>query len=244
MLSPNHDRADASADRVTVLIVDDDPTVRRSVARLIRSAGIEARTFTSPTEFLRHELPDGPACVLLDLSMDGMSGLEVQDELRRNKRQIPIVFLSGHGTISTAALGFKHGADDFLEKPVRPAELMAAVRQAIAHDRSQLARRAGRDGLQRRYDRLTPREQEVMSLVVSGLLNKQAAAELGISEKTIKVHRARVMEKMEVESLAALVVIAERLGVSTQPPGEVPAGDAVAEALGVWAGEPWHPNHG
>jgi RNA polymerase sigma factor (sigma-70 family) len=209
----------------TVLLVDDDPAVRRGVSRLVRSAGFAVRTFASPEDFLRQELPAGPACVLLDLRMEGMNGLQVQDALSRNDRAMPVVFLSGHGTIPAAAAGFKQGAQDFLEKPVRPNELIDALHRAIARDRDQNTDRADRENLRRRYARLTAREQEVMRLVVSGLLNKQAAAELGISEKTVKVHRARVMEKMEVESLAALVLIAERIGLVG---ASVTGGDAAA----------------
>ena len=201
----------------TVMVVDDDPMIRRSIARLMRSAGIAVRTFASPVHFLREELPAGPACVLLDMCMEGMTGLEVQEALRRNERHVPIVFLSAHGTIPTAARSFKHGAEDFLEKPVRPDELLEVIHRAIEHDRAQSSDRAAREQAQQHYDGLTPREQEVLRLVVSGLLNKQAAAELGISEKTIKVHRARIMEKMGVESFAALVLMAERIGVVPAP---------------------------
>lgn len=206
----------------TVLIVDDDPAIRQSVSRLLRSAGYSVKTFASPDEFLSHSLPDEPTCVLLDVCMEGMTGLEVQDRLRQCDRHVPVVFLSAHGTVPTAAIGFKHGADDFLEKPVRPNELLDAVSRAIEHDRTQRADRAGLEEFRERFNALTPREQEVMKLVVSGRLNKQAAAELDISEKTIKVHRARVMEKMRVESLAALVLTAERIGL-TPPPTELVA---------------------
>ena len=201
----------------TVIIVDDDPGVRRAVSRLIRSAGFTVMTFASPARFLRQQLPSGPACVLLDMCMEGLTGLEVQEALERNERGVPIIFLSAHGTISTAAESFKHGAADFLEKPFRPQELLDAIRRAIEYDRASRTRREARDRARQRYDRLTPREQEVMRLVVSGLLNKQSAAELGISEKTIKIHRARVMEKMEVVSLAALVLTAEQIGVAHAP---------------------------
>jgi len=203
-----------AAPSATVMVVDDDPDIRRSISRLVRSAGYAVKTFGSPTDFLRQQLPEGPSCVLLDMCMNGMTGLEVQDALRRNERRVPIVFLSGHGTVSTAVTTVRNGAEDFLEKPIRPSELMEAVSRAIEHDRAESADRANRAELQRRFDRLTPREQEVMGLVVSGLLNKQTAAELGISERTIKVHRARVMEKMEVVSLAALVLIAQRIGLA------------------------------
>jgi len=198
----------------TILVVDDDEQVRRGLSRLVRAAGYTVKTFGSPQKFLRHELPPGPSCVLLDMRMDGMTGLDVQEALRRDARHIPIVFLSGHGTIPAVAAGIKRGAEDFLEKPVEPRQLMEAIERAIDHDRSLGKERLERDELLQRYEALTAREREVMQLVVGGLLNKQSAAELGISEKTIKVHRARVMHKMRVDSLAELVRIGERIGVT------------------------------
>ena len=212
----------------TVLILDDDAVIRRSVSRLLRSAGYEVKTFASPAEFLQHELPAGPTCLLLDMCMDGMTGLEVQDRLMQGDRHLPVVFLSAHGSVPAAAAGFKHGAEDFLEKPVRADALLEAVRRAVEHDRRRLAERVEADCFRQRFDALTPREQEVLRYVVSGRLNKQAAAELGISEKTIKVHRARVMDKMRVESVAALVLVAERLGLTPEP------ATLVAEAAPLW----------
>jgi RNA polymerase sigma factor (sigma-70 family) len=212
--TPNDPEVHA-AEVETVLVVDDDPAVRRGVSRLVRAAGIHVRTFASPAEFLLADFPAGPACLLLDMCMDEMTGLQVQSALRARPRQLPVVFVSGQSTVTTAAAGFKAGAEDFLEKPVQPKALLDAIRRALAHDTARRADRADHDALRRNYDELTPREQEVMSLVVAGLLNKQVAAELGISEKTVKVHRARVMEKMNVESLAALVLIAQRLGVTS-----------------------------
>jgi FixJ family two-component response regulator len=219
----------------TVLVVDDDPQARRGVARLIRSAGYDVKMFSSPKRFLRAPLPAGPTCVLLDMCMDGMTGLDVQDALRQNARHVPIVFLSGHGTVPTAAAGIKHGAEDFLEKPVRPNELLEAIWHAIEHDRNMSKDRGEQGELKRRYATLTPRERQVMDLVVSGLLNKQSAAELGISEKTIKVHRARVMEKMQVESLAALVQIAGRMGLAA-------AALPLPSREQVHASSPWQPS--
>jgi FixJ family two-component response regulator len=201
-----------------VLVVDDDPAVRRGVSRLARAAGYATRTFASPVEFLGQELPHGPACLVLDMCMDGMTGLDVQNALTRNTRRIPIVFLSGHGTVPVVTAGIKRGAEDFLEKPVRPKQLLAAIAGAVDQDRSQALNRAKQRALLDRYESLTTREREVMSLVVGGLLNKQAAADLGISEKTIKVHRARVMEKMQVDSLAALVQLAGQLELNAPPP--------------------------
>lgn len=200
----------------TVLLVDDDPAVRKSLSRVVRTAGYLVETFATGADLLRHELPVGPACVLLDLQMEGMSGAQVHAALRQNNRHVPVVFLSGRATVSSAVAEVKNGAADFLEKPVHPSVLIAAVRRALDSDRVETEERANQAELERRHDTLTPREQEVMRLVVSGRLNKQAAAELGISEKTIKVHRARVMEKMNVVALAQLVLMAERLGL-TEP---------------------------
>jgi len=198
----------------TVLIVDDDISVRRSAARLLRLSGFAVETFGAPAAFLRRELPAEPACVLLDMYMDGMTGLGVQEQLQRSERHIPVIFMSGRSTIATAVEGVRHGAEDFLEKPVQPKALIEAIRCALRRDSAGRSGRAQHADLQARYASLTPREREVMSLVVSGLLNKQSAAELGISEKTIKVHRARVMQKMRVVSLAELVLIAEYVGVT------------------------------
>lgn len=204
----------------TVVVVDDDQSVRQSVARLVRAAGYSAKTFSSPVQFLKQPLPPGPACLVLDFFMDGLNGLEVQQALHGNARNIPIVFLSGHGDVRIATTAMKGGADDFLEKPFKPDQLMGAVRHAIECDREASAARADHDEVVRRYKSLTAREREVMDLVVQGLLNKQVAAELGISEKTVKVHRGRAMEKMRVESLAELVRLSEQLEPtrSTSPP--------------------------
>lgn len=215
----------------TVMVVDDDPAVRRSLGRLVRSAGYSVQTFASPTDFLRHELPEGPSCVLLDVYMDEMTGLEVQDALMRGSRRTPVVFLSGRATIPTAVAGVQRGADDFLEKPVKPDVLIKAVGRAIERDRADSADRTSRAEAKRRFDGLTPREQQVMTLVVSGLLNKQTAADLGISEKTVKVHRARVMEKMGVESLAALVLVAQSIGLAAPPANAAAA--AMSETFGT-----------
>jgi len=210
---------EATAENVgTVLIVDDDAAVRRSAARLLRSSGFSVETFGAPAAFLRRELPPEPACVLLDMYMDGMTGLGVQEQLERSDRHIPIIFMSGRSTIATAVEGVRHGADDFLEKPVQPKALIEAIRRALARDRAARPGRAQHADLQARYNSLTQREQEVMALVVSGLLNKQSAAELRISEKTVKVHRARVMQKMRAESLAELVLMAEDVGVTGLAP--------------------------
>src|SRR3954449_6037874 len=166
------------------------------------------------------------------MGMEGRSGLEVQESLRKNDRQVPVVFLSGHGTVPTATAGMKGGAQDFLEKPFHPTDLIAVIRRALEHDKTTTAERREREALQLRHQTMTPREQEVMQLVVTGLLNKQSASMLGISEKTIKVHRARVMEKMAVQSLAELVRIAGRLGVNAPAPAVAAAAAAAMANAG------------
>jgi FixJ family two-component response regulator len=206
------EEANGSAADATVLIVDDDAAVRNSVARLVRAAGYAAKAFPVPAEFLEQPLPQGPACLVLDFQMDGMNGLEVQQALANNpRRRLPIVFLSGQGSIKTATEALKKGADDFIEKPFQSNRLLEAVRHALELDRQALSDQEDRDEVTHCNDQLTGREREVMGLVVRGKLNKQVAADLGISEKTVKVHRGRVMEKMQVDSLAELVRLAERV---------------------------------
>jgi FixJ family two-component response regulator len=205
------------APEATVLVVDDDTAIRRGLSRLVRAAGFSVKTFASPAEFLRHEFPAGPACVVLDVCMQELTGLDVQNALRSNGRNLPIIFLSGQGTIPVVTATIKLGAEDFLEKPVRRKVLLEAIHRAVERDRAGMQGRASHKLDHALYDTLTPREKQVMALVVTGLLNKQVAAELGISEKTIKVHRARVMEKMKVESLAALVRLAERVVLHAAP---------------------------
>jgi FixJ family two-component response regulator len=204
----------------TVYVVDDDAEIRKGVTRLAQSAGFSVKSFATPGDFLLEKLASGPSCVVLDMCMDGLSGLEVQDVLRVDPRQIPIVFLSGHGTIPAATTSMKHGAGDFLEKPFRPTELLDAISRAVDQDKRASKHRLENSEAKRLYGSVTAREREVFALVVAGLLNKQIAAELGISEKTVKVHRARVMEKMQVESLADLVRLAEKVGIEVSVPPE------------------------
>jgi FixJ family two-component response regulator len=197
----------------TVFIVDDDGAVRRSLERLIRSVGLEVETFASAQDFLRREAPEGPACLVLDVRMPGLSGLDLQKELAAAGLAVPIIFMTGHGTVPMSVRAMKAGAVDFLEKPVDEQVLLDAVHQALDRDRQARSEREARSTIEERVASLTPREREVLALVVAGLLNKQIAGELGTSEKTIKVHRGRVMQKMEAESLAELVRMAEAVGI-------------------------------
>jgi FixJ family two-component response regulator len=197
----------------TVFVVDDDPAVLKSLSRLLRSARLACATFSSPREFLDCHDPNVPGCLVLDVAMPGLNGLELQQALIASGHELPIVFLTGHGDVPMSVQAMKRGAVDFLTKPVNDDDLLKAVRAAIEKDRSQRRARAEVLEIQQRLDTLTPREREVMEHVVVGKLNKQIAAELGTVEKTIKVHRARVMQKMRVQSVAELVHLAERAGV-------------------------------
>lgn len=198
-------------DAATVYIIDDDASVRKHLSRLIRSAGLEPRSFDSADKFLARRDWNRPACVLLDLSMPGMNGLALQDELRRRGKAMPIVFVSGRGSVPLATQAMKAGAVDFLEKPLQADRLVKVVGEALALDRRQCAQSAARAEVSARHATLTRREREVMTHVVRGRLNKQIAADLGISEKTVKIHRGRVMEKMAAESVPDLVRMDERV---------------------------------
>jgi FixJ family two-component response regulator len=209
----------------TVFVVDDDPSVRKALARLMKSAGYAVETFASAREFLDSgRYQSAPGCVVLDIRMPGLSGLDLQQELKRFAFAPSIIFITGHGDVSTSVRAMKDGAVDFLTKPVNDRDLLCAVEQAVARNAEVRLRQAELWELQRRADTLTPREREVMALVVRGFLNKQVAAVLGTVEKTIKVHRARVIEKMGVESLAELVRAAEKLGMFAKEPGAIPPG--------------------
>src|SRR5215831_18730 len=197
----------------TIFVVDDDASVRSALARLIRSLGMHAVTFASGREFLGCQVPEGPACVVLDVRLGGENGLVLQDALRTSERRLPIIFITGHGTVPLCAQALKAGAVDFLQKPVDEQDLLEAVSRAIEEDRCAQDHQHKRAALAWRVTTLTPREREVMALVVNGLLNKQIADVLGTSEKTIKVHRARVMQKMQATSVAALVRMADTVGL-------------------------------
>ena len=201
-----------TSDGATVFIVDDDRSVRTSLSRLMRSAALHAETFASAKEFLEREHPDGPGCMVLDLSMPGSTGLELQQDMAAADIDLPIVFLTGHGNVPASVKALKSGAVDFLEKPVDDDRLLLAIKDAVEQSVRTRRDHARLSEIRGRVARLTPRELQVFRLVVQGKRNKQVAAELGMSEKTVKVHRARVMRKMEADSLAALVRVAERAG--------------------------------
>jgi FixJ family two-component response regulator len=197
-----------------VFLVDDDPSVRRALARLIKSAGHQVQTFASAQEFLGTRAGgEEAACLVLDVRMPGLTGIELQRQLQSLNRNVPIVFLTGHGNIPMSVQAMKAGAVDFLPKPVKDTDLLRAIEQALARALRDRDERNELEHARERVEKLTPREREVMVLVVRGLLNKQVAFELGTVEKTIKVHRARVMEKMQVDSLADLVRLAEKVGI-------------------------------
>lgn len=196
-----------------VFVVDDDPSVRKSLTRVLTSAGYAVEAFASAREFLTRAPFVGPACLVLDVRMPGLTGLELQQTLASHSHRMPIIFITGHGDVSMSVKAMKDGASDFLTKPFDISKLLAAVERAVAKDVVDLSDEGRTAGVLERVKRLSPRETEVFALVVTGMLNKQIAGALGIGEKTVKVHRARVMEKMEAGSVADLVRLADRAGV-------------------------------
>lgn len=197
-----------------VYVVDDDRPLRRALERLIGSVGLAVQTFATAEAFLAHPLPDRPGCVVLDLRMPGTSGLTVQEELARAGSVLPILFLTGHADVPTTVRAMKAGAVDFIEKPFNDQTLIDAVHRALARARALLARRHDRQRVEQKVATLTPRERQVLALVVAGLPNKLVADRLGASEKTIKVHRSRVMRKMDAGSLVDLVRMAQAAGIA------------------------------
>ena len=196
-----------------VFVVDDDLSVRRSTERLIRSIGLEVQTFASAREFLKNPPPARPACLVLDVRMPGLSGMDLQRELTQSGIHIPIIFITAHGDIPMSVRAMKAGATEFLTKPFRSRNLLEAIRAAIHRDRKALKDRSEIEELRQRYERLTPREREVLPLVAAGLLNKQVAGKLATTERTIKFHRAHIMKKACAESVADLVRMVEKLGI-------------------------------
>ena len=207
---------------VVIRVVDDDQSFRTAVSRLLRAAGHEVREYASAGDFLLAEADQEPGCVLLDLRMPGPSGLDLQASLARSDQSLPIIFLTGHGNVPLTVRAMKAGATDFLVKPVRREALLSAIRIAIEKDRESRARREELRSLRARYDALSNREREVLEHVVAGRLNKQIASAIGAAERTVKAHRARVMLKMQVTSVAELVRVTDRLLGSRRDKPEAP----------------------
>ena len=196
-----------------VFVVEDDDSFREALGRLLRSAGLQVKLLGSAQDFLIQDVPDAPCCLVLDVKLPGLSGLDFQSELAEANIEIPIIFMTGHGTIPMTVQAMKAGALEFLTKPFRDDQLIKAIELALERDRNRLEGEKVVSALQTRFDTLTAREQEIMSFVTAGLLNKQIAAQMGISEKTVKVHRGNVTRKMGVRSVAELVRMADALGI-------------------------------
>ena len=196
-----------------VFVVDDDASMRTALRNLVRSIGLRAETFESASDFLAKELPNAPCCLVLDVRLPGLSGLDFQAELAKGKNQIPIIFITGHGDIPMTVKAMKAGAIEFLTKPLRDQDLLDAVKTALDRDRARHRDQEAVSELRSRFQHLTHREQEVMAMVTGGLLNKQIAGEMGIAENTVKIHRGKLTRKMGAKSLAELVRMADALGV-------------------------------
>jgi FixJ family two-component response regulator len=207
-----------AATRPTIFVIDDEPTVRASIGRLLRSAGLDAQMFSSAQEFLRANRPDVPSCLVLDVRLPDVSGLDLQRELAKANVDLPIIFVTGYGDVPMSVRAMKAGAVEFLTKPYRDQDLLEAVQHAV--ERHRILRQQHIEGaiLKQRYRFLTPREREVFPLVTAGMLNKQIAAQLGTTEKTIKTHRGQVMRKMHAASVADLIRMGQRLGITSPSP--------------------------
>ena len=203
-----------TAPNALVFLIDDDASVRKGVSRLLRSAGYKSESFESASDFLQREQHPGPACLIVDVRMPGINGMDLQETLIQRRREEQLVFITGHGDISMCAQAMKAGAADFLPKPFRSDELLQCVERALIRSAEQRLRSADKNKTQHLLDSLTPREFEVMQLVITGMLNKQIAGELGTAEKTVKVHRGRMMQKLGVTSVAKLVRLVEKAGVA------------------------------
>jgi len=212
-MSVRHAMNTVPEQKPTVFVVDDDESIRGALARLFRSVGLQSEVFGSAAEFLQSKLPDVPSCLVLDVRLPGQSGLDFQAELTKANIRIPIIFMSGHGDIPMTVRAMKGGAIDFLAKPFRDQDMLDAVAMAVERDRERREGEKLSAGLKDLFDAMTPREQEVMMLVSSGLMNKQVAAQMGLAEITVKIHRGHVMKKMGARSLADLVRMADLLGV-------------------------------
>jgi FixJ family two-component response regulator len=215
---PKSPREIASAERPIVLVIDDDESMRRGLTNLFESVGLRVEAFGSTPELLQRKLPDVPSCLVLDIRLPGMSGLDFQTELARANIHIPIIFMTGHGDIPMSVKAMKAGAADFLTKPFRQQEMLDAVTAAIERDRKRRKDEKIVSTAQALFETLTPRERDVLALVATGLMNKQIAAEIGIAEITVKIHRGHVMKKMGTRSLADLVRITEMLGIRHDQP--------------------------
>jgi len=203
-----------SLENPTVYVVDDDVSVREALKNLLKSVGLKVESFNSADAFLSSKPATAPACLILDVRLPGLSGLDLQRQLAQTNHAVPIVFITGHGDIPMSVRAIKAGAVEFLTKPFRDQELLDAVRQAVERDREARNRETEMADLRQRYASLTTREQQVLGFVVRGLINKQIGAEIGISEATVKMHRGRLMEKMRAESLADLIIMAQKLGLT------------------------------
>jgi FixJ family two-component response regulator len=202
----------------TVLVIDDDPDLRASIGRLMRSLDLDARLFASVSDFLKSDLPDGPACLVLDVRLPGQSGLDFQRELAGANRQVPIIFITGHGDIPMSVQAMKGGAIEFLTKPFRDQELLDAIQLGLSRDRSRRENEMALTALKERFASLSPREREIVIQVAQGRLSKQIAGEIGIAEATVKVHRSRAMRKMNARSLPELGRMADKLQLVLEKP--------------------------